>query len=373
MKHSDSLYLFVVVVGLILTFSGVASIYQGMAQDKEVSMSGGMHAVPTHEITVTGEKHTVSETNLYSLCLNECVPAANSTAQVPAANASLEAGDLVVGLQYGRQTFAVPVSVLQWHYIMNTRLNGTPVSVAYSPHSGLARAFHPQVGDRNAAFRFSGKLWNGDMVMADTATDSYWSLYTMEAVRGPAVPTTLDAVDTDTVRWSLWKRTYPNTTVLLPNTTTYDMERYEDDPYFNYRRSTDTPTHDPYEGDQSPKTVVYGAKGGSDTVAYPEILVKDSEILHDTLGGTPILVAQNEDTGRIHGFVRQHAGDPVTFSYDADTERIYDDATGSTWALNGTAVDGPLTGTELERIPLTRMYWFSWQNFNPDSRYYTIS
>jgi hypothetical protein len=50
------------------------------------------------------------------------------------------------------------------------------------------------------------------------------------------------------------------------------------------------------------------------------------------------------------------------------SEVVKDRGTGSTWDLDrGVAVDGPLAGATLERIPVTTAFWFAWSSFYPNT------
>ena len=49
---------------------------------------------------------------------------------------------------------------------------------------------------------------------------------------------------------------------------------------------------------------------------------------------------------------------------------IVDSETGSMWSVLGKAVDGPLTGTQLDRIVHQDHFWFAWAAFKPDTLIY---
>ena len=46
---------------------------------------------------------------------------------------------------------------------------------------------------------------------------------------------------------------------------------------------------------------------------------------------------------------------------------IIDRETGSSWSTGGLAVRGPLQGSQLQPLPYTISYWFSWVAFHPDT------
>ena len=45
--------------------------------------------------------------------------------------------------------------------------------------------------------------------------------------------------------------------------------------------------------------------------------------------------------------------------------------TGSLWqVLTGQAIDGPLFGQRLERLPSHYSFWFAWSDFHPETELY---
>lgn len=49
-----------------------------------------------------------------------------------------------------------------------------------------------------------------------------------------------------------------------------------------------------------------------------------------------------------------------------------DRETGSTWAIDGTATDGPLTGQRLRiRSDAYTLFWFAWRHFQPNGRVFS--
>ena len=63
-------------------------------------------------------------------------------------------------------------------------------------------------------------------------------------------------------------------------------------------------------------------------------------------------------------------GRVLTFAPAGDDEKFVDLATGSGWNLWGTAVSGPLCGTQLSALPGHELFWFAWAAFQPDSQIY---
>lgn len=375
MKRSDSLYIGLIFVAFTISIAGWALLSPFV--EAEETSEPLMEATPQHRYTVTGERYTVSPEQFTRLCPGtDCIPAlsADQTQYITTAEADdwLESSDRVISVTVDGETVAYPVTVMQHHAIANTVIGGEPVVVTYAPHAGYATAFSRQVqtgaGIKELSFVFTGSLLHGDIVMQDTLTDTRWSPYHGTGIVGELAATSLQRIDTDVVRWSLWQEQHPNGSVLSHDTGVFEEERYADDPYFPYRSATDVPGTAPDLDGLHPKDTVYGVTVNGEAAAYRAVHIKDFEMVEDVVRDQPILLIQNEDTGTVRAFERQVGGD--TLSFDWDGTGTMQSRDGTTWTPYGHAVDGPLTGKQLDTVPLTRMYWFTWKQFNPSTRLY---
>lgn len=139
---------------------------------------------------------------------------------------------------------AYPLSVLWEHEIVNDRFDG-PVLVTYCPLCRSGVVADRRVADEVTRFQVTGLLWkppgvygelskqestvfgadgrgatvparNGNLVMRDDATGSYWSQFLARAICGPQRGTTLDIRPATVATWGAWRRDHPGTDVLLP-------------------------------------------------------------------------------------------------------------------------------------------------------------
>jgi len=105
--------------------------------------------------------------------------------------------------------------------------------------------------------------------------------------------------------------------------------------------------------------------------AYPLRMMAYHRIVNDHLGGPPILVSYDPDSGAGRVFDPVLDGKPYTF--DATGSRdglpaLKDRETGSSWsALTGEALAGPLAGKRLARIPALILTWSRWKALHSDS------
>ena len=53
--------------------------------------------------------------------------------------------------------------------------------------------------------------------------------------------------------------------------------------------------------------------------------------------------------------------------------RLVDKETGTVWsAFTGEALEGPLAGTQLERVKSTSSFWFGWKDWYPETSVYGV-
>lgn len=375
MKRSDSLYIGLIFVVFTVSVVVWAAISPFVVSEEAASPS--MEAASQYRYTATGEQYTVSPEQFTRLCLGmDCVPSLSeeqvSYTSVDAADAWMNSSDMVISMTWNGETVAYPVTVMQHHLIANTRISGDPITVTYAPHAGYATAFSRRIrtpaGDQELSFRFTGRLLHGDIIMQDTATGTRWSPYHGEGIVGDMAGTALPRIDTEVARWSLWKQQHPNGSVLSRAAGIYNTSRYTDDPYFTYRSSTTVPGTVPELDGLHPKDIVYGVRLNGEAAAYRSVHVKDLELVEHTVGNRPVMLVQDERTGAVRGFSRQVDGRTLSFAWNG-TETLQSQD-GTTWTPHGHAIGGPMAGSHLTQVPLTRMYWFAWKRFNPSTQLY---
>lgn len=96
---------------------------------------------------------------------------------------------------------------------------------------------------------------------------------------------------------------------------------------------------------------------GEDARAYPLAILVWHEVVNDTVGGEPVAVTFSPLAGAAVAFHRTVGGRALTFAPSGKLYRsnlvMYDRQTTSLWPqLSGTAAQGPLAGSMLERAPL---------------------
>jgi len=152
----------------------------------------------------------------------------------------------VIGLTTGDGARAYPLTVLNIHEVVNDTFGG-PMLVTFCPICRSGMVADRRLGGDVTEFAVSGLLWrperiqteaskqenrsfgasatggdeatvsnNGNLVMYDAATRSYWSQILAQSICGPKAGTRLDIVPSSVASWGGWKESHPDTEVLLP-------------------------------------------------------------------------------------------------------------------------------------------------------------
>lgn len=117
---------------------------------------------------------------------------------------------------------------------------------------------------------------------------------------------------------------------------------------------------------------VMGLKIGDEARAYPVGVMRRYEIANDVLGGQPVGVTYCPSCNTGIAFSRQVNGQTYNFEVSGLTLDnalvLTDRETGSNWAqARLQAVEGPLTGTNLELLVTNQISWSEWVAQNPNT------
>ena len=114
-----------------------------------------------------------------------------------------------------------------------------------------------------------------------------------------------------------------------------------------------------------------GVGRNAEYCAYPLRMMAYHRVVNDHLGGPPILVSYDPETGAGRVFDPVLEGKAYTFDAAAPLRGLpvlKDRETGSVWsALTGEALSGPLTGKRLAAVPSLILTWGRWKSLHSDS------
>ncbi|PSQ73025.1 MAG: hypothetical protein BRD39_05030 [Bacteroidetes bacterium QH_9_64_21] len=290
----------------------------------------------------------------------------------------------VIAVEHNGTARAYPLQILTHHEIVNDRVGGTPVAVTFCPLCYSALVFERTLDGEPVEFGVSGLLRHSDLVMYDRKTETLWQQLTGTGIVGDLTGQTLEQRPSQIVSFRQFGKAHPDGEV-LSHDTGYNRP-YGRNPYAGYDDVDNKPfAYDgPTDDRLPPMEKVVAVTIGDAYKAYPHGTTEEERVIHDTVADRPLVVfhapgavsaldaariEESKETGSTGVFDRRVDGRTLTFSY-MDDGRFRDDDTGSTWTVTGEAVDGPLEGTQLDRIQYGDYFAFAWFAFRPDTALY---
>ncbi|MCB1161479.1 MAG: DUF3179 domain-containing protein [Candidatus Latescibacteria bacterium] len=250
----------------------------------------------------------------------------------------LMGSDRVLGVAANGAACAYPVSILNWHEVVNDTLGGEALLVTWNPLCGAACAY----ASEGVAFGVSGLFYNSNLLLYDRGTPSdstqaasLWSQLTGRALAGPAAARgdSLARVPVALTRWDDWLARHPGTAVLEPSEEGL-ARKYRRRPYVSYL--------------------------GSDRLQYPARPLPDEEATGLSLK-SPVLSVWTGGERRLYPLAW------IAARADADG-RWQDTLAGRALAFRVWPGDPPVaTVTSPDGAPVTcaEAFWFAWYSQEP--------
>lgn len=364
-----------------------------------LSLAGGAHAQPTlppdapsalRQFDTDYSQSTIDLSTLRSGGPpKDGIPSIDDPSFVPvdAARDWIDAKEPVIVIEHNGAVKGYPLQILTHHEIVNDKIGGTPVAVTFCPLCYSSIAFRRTLDGEPVTFGVSGLLRHSDLVMYDRKTDTLWQQLTGEAVVGDLVGQTLAVIPSQLISFQQFADHFPDADVLSRDTG--HSRPYGQNPYAGYDNVDKSPfLYDgPSDDRLPPKEKVITISLDDTHKAYPHSVTTENRIVHDTIGDRALAVfhapgavsaldarqiANSKEDGSTGVFDRTVDGKTLTFAYAGDG-RFNDENTGSTWTVTGRAVEGPLKGTQLDRIPHGNYFSFAWFAFRPETAIYSPS
>jgi len=236
-----------------------------------------------------------------------------------AADLWLKKHDMILGIVIQGKARAYPVRIMNWHEIVNDHIKGKSLVISYCPLCGSGMAF-----DTDDRFGVSGMLYQSDVLLYDKKSESLWSQLMMQAVAGSRTGEKLQLLPIEHSTWQTWKTRHPNTDVLSRHT---GFRRdYSRNPYAGYESVSGTYFPVYHHDERLPsKTWVIGLSMGNHHLAWKLDDLKKS-------GSHQLTWQQHTLSITVHG-----EGIQIR---DVESNKI---------------------------LPVTRLFWFSWVAFHPDT------
>jgi hypothetical protein len=225
-----------------------------------------------------------------------------------------------------------------------------------------------EVAGQELTFGVSGKLIMNALVMYDHQTETLWSQFIAEGVKGPLTGTRLEILPVQLTTWGEWTRQHPETLALDKG-----IRRSSGDPYRGYYQSGGTGVIGESNKDRrlTSKELVLGVVNERTQKAFPFRYLQETPVLNDTFDGRPVVATLDTSSVATGLFDRTVDGQVLTFTQMEDTLLMRDLETGTVWnKFSGQAEEGQFQGRRLERLPAFAAFWFSWSDFHPDTELY---
>lgn len=265
-----------------------------------------------------------------------CIPALDNPIVSNVDEATwLKDDDIVFGIEVNGESRAYPRRIMEVRELVNDTLGGRDLGIPYCSLCGSAQAYFTDrlpEGISRPVFRTSGLLSRSNKVMYDLNTYSIFDTFRGRAVTGPLAEQKLTLKQTNviTTDWGTWKRTHPNSTVLLE---AYALGR---DPDFRNKRDANGPIFP--VGDIDPRLPAHEDVIGAITAS-----------------GKPIAFQRSS------AFLVLSRGDKIVYE-NVSLEL----SAGGIRAID--ARDSTSTSTE---IGSHQAFWFAWSQFHPNTELWT--
>lgn len=339
------------------------------------------------EFVTDFSRHTVSYTEILSGGVpKDGIPAINEPVfiEIDEADQWLKPNEPVIWVSVNDENRAYPLQILTWHEIVNDTIAGLPLVITFCPLCNTAIAFERTYDNRILDFGTTGRLRFSNLIMYDRQTESWWQQASGESIAGFYAGSFLTYYPAAIVAWQEFYERFPDGKV-LSRETGYNRP-YGRNPYVGYDDINNPPfLYDgpPIPGTLPPKARILAIATENEAIAYPFTVLSQVKLVNHTLDGHPILIlwqagvasaldksiiSEGTDVGSAVAFSRILDGQILTFEWV--NGQVRDVETGTIWDIFGTAVSGPLAGSQLTPVISINHLWFSWAAFRPDTRVY---
>jgi len=257
--------------------------------------------------------------------------------------------ELVLGVVVNDEARAYPINMLNGpsREIINDMLGGVPIAATWCHLCHNAVVFDRHIKDQTLQFHVSGWLWNRNLVMQDTQTDSQWSHFLGRAMAGPLEGSRLETFPSELTTWGQWRRKHEDTTVL------------------NLPRSSKQFVRDVH---RKPENFVYGFLIDGHAYHASFAVLQQSPLINLEYRGRVLLISFDPTGTSAQLFERSLDEQTLTF-HSTEDGRMQDLQTDTIWSpQTGVAISGPLEGRSLTQQVGMPAFIEAWKTFHPDSQ-----
>ncbi|WP_290797243.1 DUF3179 domain-containing (seleno)protein [Flavihumibacter sp. UBA7668] len=271
---------------------------------------------------------------------------------------------LVIGITQNGESKAYPIQIIGYHHQVRDTVGKIPIMVTYCTVCRTGRVFSPIVAGQPENFRLVG-MDHFNAMFEDSKTGSWWRQATGVAVAGPLKDSVLNEIPSQQTSLAAWIKANPSTKIMQ-----YDpsfMKDYEDLEEFDIG-TIKSSLEKRDSASWKFKSWVVGIYNDRSAKAYDWNELLKKKFIQDSLPDLPVLLVLEKDSVSFHAFNRMLGTNAINFEWKEETQQLRDQLTGSLWNLKGECTEGPLAGTQMDRIQAYQEFWHSWKSFHPKTK-----
>lgn len=149
------------------------------------------------------------------------IPPLRNPAMLPVRDAAyLKDSNVVFGIEQDGEAKAYPKRILAWHEMALDRVGSVDLAIVYCTLCGTVIPYRARTGGRTFTFGTSGLLYQSSKLMFDEETKSLWPTLQGKPMIGALAGSSLELefAPVVTTTWGEWRKRYPGTLVLSPET-----------------------------------------------------------------------------------------------------------------------------------------------------------
>jgi hypothetical protein len=277
--------------------------------------------------------------------------------------------DLVVGVAHDGVARAYPLWAIDYHHVINDQLGRDRVVVTSCERCQSGSAFLAEPAgnpERPPMFRAVGLL-DAVLLIKDVRAGTYWNHYDGHALKGRGAGTRLPWIPTYHMEWKEWRDLHPETDVMLPPADPGhpDARHGHGREEFFCRPGVEVGLIPTIRGDPAtgyPENEIVLGIDNDEPVAYPlsEVQRAGGVVDDDVRGPVVVFAGPALDGFSMAAFEATANGGEARLSFVRVGHLYRDAATGSTWTIDGRAVEGPLRGQRLRPVRSFCVRWHAW-------------
>lgn len=267
----------------------------------------------------------------------------------------LSDSSIVITVSHQGEAKAYPIRYIQYHHQVRDSIAGKPIMITYCNVCRTGRIFEPVVNGSLENFRLVG-MNHFNAMFEDETSKSWWRQATGEAIVGTLKGNVLPEVESNQLTLNTFFSLYPFGKVMQAeerSKNNYDtLGRFEKGKSNGKLTRTDSVSW-------KDKSWVLGVELNGKSKAYDWIALKESKILNDKIGNTPIVIAISDDGQSF-----------VAFKKDNEEQFfIRNDSLISTSAKYD-FLGHNKEGNKLQPVKIYQEFWHSWKEFHPETEVY---